>query len=190
MKKVNPNQCGQLKGSHLRVVGLTPEELPGFHPVISVIQTYSPLPTRARCNQLVWKWGEPIRDEVRLGPSPFPETTHCASVLVFPYSLSIYHSKRQHTFATIIYWVKINLLRFPRTSDLQSLHLPEASANELFPASFLSTWGFRERVILSVFVISPGVSATELLPVSPYFLRISATELSPCLLYTSPSPRD
>ena len=51
---------------------------------------YSPLPTRARCDQLVWKWGEPIRDEVRLGPSPFPETTHCASAPVFSYSLYIY----------------------------------------------------------------------------------------------------
>ena len=53
---------------------------------------HSILRTRARCNQLVRKQGEPIRDDVRLGPSLFPETTNCTSVLVFSYSLLIYYS--------------------------------------------------------------------------------------------------
>ena len=155
---------------------------------------HSILRTRARCNQLVWKWGEPIRDEVRLGPSPFPENPSlCKRSRVFLLTLYILLQLITHTFDIDIYWVRINynkiprpsffvILWFPRPSDLQSLHPPEASATELFPASFLSTWGFRDRVILSVFIISPGVSATELLPVSPYFLRISATELSPAYL--------
>ena len=76
------------------VIVVVPEELPGFHPDISVFQ--NPIANECALQPVSPEAREPIRRDVRLGPSPFPETTHCTSLLVVLYSLSIYQPKKKH----------------------------------------------------------------------------------------------